>query len=211
MTASARPPAFVRNADGILSVSGMSLLDIAAQHGAPLYVYSGDGIRSDYQRFADAVAPAGGAVHFALKSNSALGVIALLARAGAGADIVSGGEMARALSAGIPAEKIVFSGVGKSAQEIADALDAGIGQLNAESPQEVEAISQIAAARGVRAPVALRVNVDVAPDTHAKISSFNAPRPGARRPFLTLNSSKFLFFLAPGPAMRETARRARHT
>ena len=79
MTASARPPAFVRNADGILSVSGMSLLDIAAQHGAPLYVYSGDGIRSDYQRFADAVAPAGGAVHFALKSNSALGVIALLA------------------------------------------------------------------------------------------------------------------------------------
>ena len=65
MTASARPPAFVRNADGILSVSGMSLLDIAAQHGAPLYVYSGDGIRSDYQRFADAVAPAGGAVHFA--------------------------------------------------------------------------------------------------------------------------------------------------
>ena len=171
MTASARPPAFVRNADGILSVSGMSLLDIAAQHGAPLYVYSGDGIRSDYQRFADAVAPAGGAVHFALKSNSALGVIALLARAGAGADIVSGGEMARALSAGIPAEKVVFSGVGKSAQEIADALDAGIGQLNAESPQEVEAISQIAAARGVRAPVALRVNVDVAPDTHAKIST----------------------------------------
>ena len=125
MTTSAKSPAFVRNADGILSVSGMSLLDIAAQHGAPLYVYSGDGIRSDYQRFADAVAPAGGAVHFALKSNSALGVIALLARAGAGADIVSGGEMARALSAGIPAEKIVFSGVGKSAQEIADALDAG--------------------------------------------------------------------------------------
>ena len=75
------------------------------------------------------------------------------------------------LAAGIPAEKIVFSGVGKSAEEIGAALDAGIGQINAESPQEVEAISQIAAARGVQAPVALRVNVDVAPKTHAKIST----------------------------------------
>ncbi|MEC8366722.1 MAG: diaminopimelate decarboxylase, partial [Pseudomonadota bacterium] len=92
-------------------------------------------------------------------------------RHGAGADIVSGGEMARALAAGIPAEKIVFSGVGKSAEEIGAALDAGIGQINAESPQEVEAISQIAAARGVQAPVALRVNVDVAPKTNAKIST----------------------------------------
>jgi|TARA_B000000565_G_scaffold45869_1_gene30518 diaminopimelate decarboxylase len=149
----------------------MPLGDIAASHGSPLYVYSGDGIRDDYRRFAAAVAPVDGSVHFALKANSALGVIGLLARHGAGADIVSGGEMARALAAGIPAEKIVFSGVGKSAEEIGAALDAGIGQINAESPQEVEAISQIAAARGVQAPVALRVNVDVAPKTHAKIST----------------------------------------
>ena len=149
----------------------MPLGDIAAGHGSPLYVYSGDGIRDDYRRFAAAVAPVDGSVHFALKANSALGVIGLLARHGAGADIVSGGEMARALAAGIPAEKIVFSGVGKSAEEIGAALDAGIGQINAESPQEVEAISQIAAARGVQAPVALRVNVDVAPKTHAKIST----------------------------------------
>ena len=149
----------------------MSLGDIAASHGSPLYVYSGDGIRDDYRRFAAAVAPVDGSVHFALKANSALGVIGLLARHGAGADIVSGGEMARALAAGIPAEKIVFSGVGKSAEEIGTALDAGIGQINAESPQEVEAISQIAAARGAQAPVALRVNVDVAPKTHAKIST----------------------------------------
>ena len=163
--------AFARNDQGRLCAGGMPLGDIAASHGSPLYVYSGDGIRDDYRRFAAAVAPVDGSVHFALKANSALGVIGLLARHGAGADIVSGGEMARALAAGIPAEKIVFSGVGKSAEEIGAALDAGIGQINAESPQEVEAISQIAAARGVQAPVALRVNVDVAPKTHAKIST----------------------------------------
>ena len=163
--------AFARDDQGRLCAGGMPLGDIAASHGSPLYVYSGDGIRNDYRRFAAAVAPVDGSVHFALKANSALGVIGLLAQHGAGADIVSGGEMARALAAGIPAEKIVFSGVGKSAEEIGAALDAGIGQINAESPQEVEAISQIAAARGVQAPVALRVNVDVAPKTHAKIST----------------------------------------
>ena len=163
--------AFARDDQGRLCAGGMPLGDIATSHGSPLYVYSGDGIRDDYRRFAAAVAPVDGSVHFALKANSALGVIGLLARHGAGADIVSGGEMARALAAGIPTEKIVFSGVGKSAEEIGAALDAGIGQINAESPQEVEAISQIAAARGVQAPVALRVNVDVAPKTHAKIST----------------------------------------
>ena len=163
--------AFARDDQGRLCAGGMPLGDIAASHGSPLYVYSGDGIRDDYRRFAAAVAPVDGSVHFALKANSALGVIGLLARHGAGADIVSGGEMARALAAGIPAEKIVFSGVGKSAEEIGAALDAGIGQINAESLQEVEAISQIAAARSVQAPVALRVNVDVAPKTHAKIST----------------------------------------
>ena len=163
--------AFARDDQGRLCAGGMPLGDIAASHGSPLYVYSGDGIRDDYRRFAAAVAPVHGSVHFALKANSALGVIGLLARHGAGADIVSGGEMARALAAGIPAEKIVFSGVGKTAEEIGAALDAGIRQINAESPQEVEAISQIAAARGVQAPVALRVNVDVAPKTHAKIST----------------------------------------
>ena len=163
--------AFARDDQGRLCAGGMPLGDIAASHGSPLYVYSGNGILDDYRRFAAAVAPVDGSVHFALKANSALGVIGLLARHGAGADIVSGGEMARALAAGIPAEKIVFSGVGKSAEEIGTALDAGIGQINAESPQEVEAISQIAAARGVQAPVALRVNVDVAPKTHTKIST----------------------------------------
>ncbi|NCF49251.1 MAG: diaminopimelate decarboxylase [Bacteroidetes bacterium] len=164
-------PVFNRNASGHLNVNGMLLSEIVALHGSPLYVYSGDGIRSDYRNFAAAVAPIGGTVHFALKANSALGVIALLASEGAGVDIVSGGELQRALRAGVPAGKIVFSGVGKTDDEIHQALDAGIGQINAESQQEVDAISRIAALRGEVAPVALRVNVDVAPKTHAKIST----------------------------------------
>ncbi|MDA9639606.1 diaminopimelate decarboxylase [SAR116 cluster bacterium] len=164
-------PVFNRNASGHLNVNGMLLSEIAALHGSPLYVYSGDGIRSDYRNFAAAVSPVGGTVHFALKANSALGVIALLASEGAGVDIVSGGELQRALRAGVPADKIVFSGVGKTDDEIHQALDAGIGQINAESQQEVDAISRIAALRGEVAPVALRVNVDVAPKTHAKIST----------------------------------------
>ncbi len=164
-------PVFNRNASGHLNVNGMLLSEIVALHGSPLYVYSGDGIRSDYRNFAAAVAPVGGTVHFALKANSALGVIALLASEGAGVDIVSGGELQRALRAGVPAGKIVFSGVGKTDDEIHQALDAGIGQINAESQQEVDAISRIAALRGEVAPVALRVNVDVAPKTHAKIST----------------------------------------
>ena len=162
---------FNRDTAGRLTVGGLRLDEIAATHGTPLYVYSGDGIREDYDNFAAAVAPVDGTVHFALKANSAIGVMALLARQGAGADIVSGGEMQRALVAGVPAAKIVFSGVGKSAGEIGAALDANIGQINAESTAEVEAISAIAAARGVEAPVALRVNVDVDPKTHAKIST----------------------------------------
>ena len=115
-----------------------------------------------------AVAPVAGNVHFALKANSALGVIALLARHGAGADIVSGGELDRALAAGIAPPAIVISGVGKSRTEIAQALTAGIGQINAESPAELDSISSIANELGVIAPVALRVNVNVEPDTHAK-------------------------------------------
>jgi len=163
--------AFHRDADGRLLVDSIPLADIAATHGTPLYVYSGDGIRAAYTNFASAVAPAGGKVHFAVKANSALGVIALLARLGAGADIVSGGELERALAAGIAPSDIVFSGVGKNRAEISHALAAGIGQINAESSAEVTAISAIAAEMNVIAPVALRVNLDVESGTHAKIST----------------------------------------
>ena len=163
--------AFHRNDSGHLCVDNILLADIAAAHGTPLYVYSGDGIRAAFRDFAAAVAPVKGKVHFAVKANSALGVIGLLAREGAGADIVSGGELDRALAAGIAPENIVFSGVGKTKAEIGKALSVGIGQINAESAAEVDMISLLAAEMGCVAPVALRVNVDVEPGTHAKIST----------------------------------------
>ena len=163
--------AFNRLDNGELGVDGLPLSQIAADHDSPLYVYSGAGIRDAYRDFAAAVAPVNGKVHFAMKANSALGILALLAHEGAGADIVSGGELSRALAAGMSASDIVFSGVGKSTAEIEQALAANIGQINAESPAEVAAISAVAASMGVVAPVALRVNVDVDAKTHAKIST----------------------------------------
>ncbi len=162
---------FNRNVDGNLLVGSTPLAEIADRFSTPLYVYSGDGIRDSFSRFASAVEPVSGKVHFALKANSALGVINLLARQGAGADIVSGGELQRALAAGITPANIVFSGVGKSRTEIAQALTTGIGQINAESPAELDSISSIANELRVVAPVALRVNVDVEPGTHEKIST----------------------------------------
>lgn len=163
--------AFNRLDNGELGVDGMPLSQIAADHDSPLYVYSGASIRDAYRDFAAVVAPVNGKVHFAMKANSALGILALLAREGAGADIVSGGELSRALAAGMPASDVVFSGVGKSRSEIEQALVANIGQINAESPAEVAVISAVAASMGVVAPVALRVNVDVDAKTHAKIST----------------------------------------
>jgi diaminopimelate decarboxylase len=163
--------AFFRDAQHHLTIDGVPLDRLMTEFGSPLYVYSGAGLQRAFTAFQTAVAPVSGKLHFALKANSALGVIALLARCGAGADIVSAGELARALAAGIAAGDIVFSGVGKSAADIRAALTAGIGQINAESPAEVAQISAVATAMGVVAPVALRVNVDVDAGTHAKIST----------------------------------------
>jgi diaminopimelate decarboxylase len=163
--------AFFRDAQHHLTIDGVRLDRLMTEFGSPLYAYSGAGLQRAFTAFQTAVAPVSGKLHFALKANSALGVIALLARCGAGADIVSAGELARALAAGIAAGDIVFSGVGKSAADIRTALTAGIGQINAESPAEVAQISSVAAAMGVVAPVALRVNVDVDAGTHAKIST----------------------------------------
>lgn len=163
--------AFFRDAQHHLTIDGVRLDRLMTEFGSPLYAYSGAGLQRAFTAFQTAVAPVSGKLHFALKANSALGVIALLARCGAGADIVSAGELARALAAGIAAGDIVFSGVGKSAADIRTALTAGIGQINAESPAEVAQISAVAAAMGVVAPVALRVNVDVDAGTHAKIST----------------------------------------
>ena len=163
--------AFYRNNHNHLTIDGMPLDGLMAKFGSPLYVYSAAGLERAFTAFQAAVAPVSGKVHFALKANSALGVIAFLARCGAGADIVSAGELARALAVGIPAKDVVFSGVGKSTADIRAALVAGISQINAESTEEVAQISAIAATMGVIAPVALRVNVDVDAGTHAKIST----------------------------------------
>ncbi len=161
--------------DGALWADDVALAEIADAVGTPFYCYSQTAIEQAYRAFADAFAryPALGdpLICYSVKANGALAVVAALATQGAGADVVSEGELRRALAAGVPARKIVFSGVGKTAREMAYALDVGIHQFNVESEPELEALSEVAAARGVKAPVAIRVNPDVAPDTHAKIAT----------------------------------------
>ena len=162
---------FHRDDNKQLSVDGLPLDAIAKQYGSPVYVYSAAGITDTFTRFQNAVAPVKGKVHFAMKANSALGILALIGKLGGGMDIVSAGELARAIAAGIKPSDVVFSGVGKTDDEIRQALISGIGQINAESPAELTAISAIAKEMNLVAPVALRVNVDVSPSTHAKIST----------------------------------------
>ena len=148
------------------------LATIAEQAGTPVYVYSTATIERHARVFSEAVAPLGEVlVAFAVKANPNAAVLATLARMGLGADVVSGGELARALAAGVPARHIVFSGVGKTAQEMIRALDAGIGQFNVESEPEAELLSQVARQRGQMARIAFRINPDVDAGTHAKIST----------------------------------------
>lgn len=155
--------------DGVLHADGVSLPEVAAQVGTPAYVYSATRLAANYKRLKEALPEA--QLCFAVKANGNLAVLKLLAGLGAGADIVSGGELKRAIAAGFAPGKIVFSGVGKTADEISAALNAGIHQLNAESLEELNMIEAAAARLGVRAPVALRVNPDVAADTHHKIAT----------------------------------------
>ena len=161
---------FVRHA-GSLHADGVAVADIAAAVGTPFYCYSAGVLRAGYRRLAAAFGDLPMAIAYALKANSNLAVVGVLAREGAGADVVSEGELRRAMAAGVPADRIVFSGVGKTRQEMAAALAAGIHQLNAESLPELEALSQVAVASGVTAPVALRINPDVDAQTHAKITT----------------------------------------
>jgi len=155
-----------------LFAENVSLSDIAVRFGTPSYVYSSATLVARYRAFAGAVGDA--LVCYSLKANDNLAVVRCLGREGAGADIVSGGELRRALAAGITPDKIVFAGVGKTGEELADGLDAGIGQFNVESEAELELISELAAARGLRAPVALRANPDIDANTHDKISTGRA-------------------------------------
>lgn len=152
----------------------IALDDIAARVGTPVYVYSSATLRRHYDVIDQAFRGQDRLIAYSVKANGNLGVLATLAALGAGADVVSAGELRRALAAGIPAGRIVFSGVGKTRTEMELALRAGIYQFNVESAGELEALSETAAALGLRAPVALRVNPDVAAGGHANISTGKA-------------------------------------
>ena len=159
--------------DGSLHAEGVSLAAIAARVGTPFYCYSTATLVRHYAVFADALRAAGldATICFALKANSNIAVVRTLARQGAGADVVSEGELRLALAAGVPAGRIVFSGVGKTRDELDFAVAKGIMQVNVESEPELLALSEIAVRRGVRMPIALRVNPDVDAGTHAKITT----------------------------------------
>ncbi|WP_242096677.1 diaminopimelate decarboxylase [Sphingomonas sp. CROZ-RG-20F-R02-07] len=158
---------------GILHAENVPLTAIAEEVGTPVYVYSAATFRRHARVFREALAAAGPRVHiaYAIKANPNIAVLRLLADEGYGADVVSAGEMARALAAGIPAAHIVFSGVGKTRDELGRALDAGIGQFNLELEEEGVVLAALAAERGIVAPAVLRVNPDVDAGTHAKIST----------------------------------------
>lgn len=157
--------------DGVLHAEGVALSAIAAAVGTPTYVYTTEGLTAAWRAYADAFAGQDVTICYALKANSNLAVVRTLAQLGAGGDVVSVGEMRRALAAGIPADRIVFSGVGKTRDELAAALKAGIHQINVESLPELELLSAVAVELGIDAPIAIRINPDVDAETHGKIAT----------------------------------------
>ena len=158
--------------NGTLHVEGVSLDQLATRFGTPLYVYSRALLKERYEAFTSSFAGAPDSLAcYAVKANSTLAVLGVLARLGAGFDIVSGGELKRVLMAGGDPSRVVFSGVGKRSEEIAAALDAGILCFNVESEPELDRIAAIAAARGQTAPVSVRVNPDVDAKSHPYIST----------------------------------------
>ncbi|MEZ5615612.1 MAG: diaminopimelate decarboxylase [Rhodocyclaceae bacterium] len=157
--------------DGILCAEAVPLPQIAAAHGTPCYVYSRAALEAAYAGYVRALAGRDALICYAVKANANLAILNLFARLGAGFDIVSGGELARVLAAGGDPAKVVFSGVGKSAEEMRVALAAGILCFNVESAAELDALNGIAGGLGLRAPVSLRVNPDVDPKTHPYIAT----------------------------------------
>ena len=157
--------------DGQLHAEEVSLATLAADVGTPFFCYSTATLTRHYQVFEDAIAGLNAGICYAIKANSNIAVLATLGKLGAGADVVSGGEMQRALKAGIPADRIVFSGVGKTRDELEQALAAGVSHINVESFPELEILSAAAQATGRAADIAIRVNPDVDAKTHEKIST----------------------------------------
>ena len=160
--------------NGVLHAEDVDLVSLADKVGTPFYCYLTATLERHYRVFTDAFADVPALVCYSLKANSNQAVIATLARLGAGADIVSGGELKRALAAGVPADKIVFSSVGKTRAEMAAALNAGIFCFNVENEPELLALSEVAAGMNRVAPIAVRVNPDVDAKTHRKISTGKA-------------------------------------
>ncbi|HEX3337727.1 MAG TPA: diaminopimelate decarboxylase [Pseudolabrys sp.] len=160
--------------DGVLHAEAVNLDTLAATVGTPFYCYSTATLTRHYQVFAGAFADVRALVCYAMKANSNQAVVRTLARLGAGADVVSGGELKRARTAGIPADKIMFSGIGKTEAELALAVDEGILCVNVESEPELELLSSIAASKGRTANVSVRVNPDIDAKTHHKIATGKA-------------------------------------
>src|SRR5512140_696449 len=157
--------------DRTLTVDGIALADVAAKTGTPCYVYSAATILGNYRAYEEPLQGFPHTVCYAMKANGNLAILKLLADAGAGFDIVSGGELYRVLKAGGDPAKVVFSGVGKTAEEIDAALLAGIFAFNCESEPELALLDSLAHRRGIQARVALRVNPDVEASTHAYVST----------------------------------------
>ena len=149
----------------------VSLEDISFKFGTPIYVYSGASIEDAYSQLSSSISDTNTEINFALKANSTLGILSLLSKLGAGADIVSGGELVKALHVKINPQKIVFSGVGKTTEEIKLAIKNGIKQINAESYSEIENIISIANELNTKVPVAIRVNPNISVKTHEKIAT----------------------------------------
>jgi diaminopimelate decarboxylase len=160
--------------NGVMHCEDVSLEAIAREVGTPCYVYSDATLRRHYNVLAEAFANRNVLIAYAVKANSNLGVIATLASMGAGADVVSGGELMKAMEAGVPANRIVFSGVAKTEDEMGLGLTRGIHQFNVESMPELERLSRVASGLGLRAPIAFRVNPHVEAGGHAHISTGSA-------------------------------------
>lgn len=161
----------IRYQNSVMQVEGIAISDLASRYPTPFYCYSANAFRQQYRRFADAFADFPALVCYALKVNSNQAILKILADEGAGADVVSEGELRRALAAGIPAGKIVFSGVAKTAAEIQFALQCGIHCFNVESESELYKISEVAEQTNSSAAISLRINPDIDAGTHAKIST----------------------------------------
>ena len=162
---------YLSHRQGHLWLEGVRLSDLAAQHGTPLFVYSKAAMLGALAPYQKAFAGRDALVHYAMKANSSLGVLQVFARAGCGFDIVSGGELSRVLAAGGQADKVIFSGVGKTRAEMRQALDAGIACFNVESEAELDVLSAVALSCGKVAPVSIRINPNVDPQTHPYIST----------------------------------------